>query len=421
MEEDKKPNENEFSFVKERIKKQPFYQTKRFRKLCGWVAAAALCGAVASFVFVKLTPFMEQYFGQDEKTEITIPRDEEAEGENEEVPADPIIITETQELELSDYQKLYTKLKSVAAEAEKSLVTVTASSSDTDWFNESYESRREISGLLVGNNGVELLILTPYQPVKEASGLEVTFADGKSQEAVLKNYDRITNLAIVSVSLAALQEGTIEAVKIAELGSSRSLKAGDNVIAVGSPAGFAGSLKFGNLLAPGHKTSVIDAEYRLLLTDMDRSEGGTGVLLNLDGQVIGLIEDTYLHASNEQALTAYAISDMKAVVEHLSNSQDLVYMGIKGSQVTGDIAENLGIPTGVYISEVEPDSPALNGGLQAGDVITEISGKAVSGMTEIQEMLLKFSRDQVIRVKVMRQGKEEYKEITCSVKLDVLQ
>lgn len=421
MEEDKKPNENEFSFIKERIKKQPFYQTKRFRKLCGWVAAAALCGAVASFVFVKLTPFMEQHFGQEEKTEITIPRDEEAEGENEEVPADPIIITETQELELSDYQKLYTKLKSVAAEAEKSLVTVTASSSDTDWFNESYESRREISGLLVGNNGVELLILTPYQPVKEASGLQVTFADGKSQEAVLKNYDRITNLAIVSVSLAALQEGTIEAVKIAELGSSRSLKAGDNVIAVGSPAGFAGSLKFGNLLAPGHKTSVIDAEYRLLLTDMDRSEGGTGVLLNLDGQVIGLIEDTYLHASNEQALTAYAISDMKAVVEHLSNSQDLVYMGIKGSQVTGDIAENLGIPTGVYISEVEPDSPALNGGLQAGDVITEISGKAVSGMTEIQEMLLKFSRDQVIRVKVMRQGKEEYKEITCSVKLDVLQ
>ena len=185
--------------------------------------------------------------------------------------------------------------------------------------------------------------------MKDASKLQVTFVDGKSQDAVLKNYDRVTDMAIVSVNLAAVDEGTMEVVKIADLGSSKSVKAGDSVIAVGSPAGFAGSLKFGKLVAPGHKTSAIDGEYRLLITDMERSDGGTGVLVNLDGQVIGLIEDTYLHASNERALTAYAISDMKAVIEHLSNSQDLVYMGIKGSQVTTEIAESQGIPTGVYI------------------------------------------------------------------------
>lgn len=426
MADDKKINSNEdnhetFSFVKEKIKKQPFYQTRRFRQLCYWLFVAALCGTVAGFVFVKVQPFMERAFGKGEKTEITIPRDNDEPDEAVQEPAaDPVIITETQELELSDYQKLYTKLKAVAGEVSKSLVTVTAASSDTDWFNETYESRREISGLLVGNNGVELLVLTPYEPVKDASQLQVTFVNGNSQEAVLKNYDRVTDMAIVSVNLAAVDEGTMEAVKIAALGSSRNVKAGDSVIAVGSPAGFAGSLKFGNLVAPGHKTSVIDGEYRLLITDMERSDGGTGVLVNLDGQVIGLIEDTYLHASNERSLTAYAISDMKAVIEHLSNSQDLVYIGIKGSQVTAEIAESQGIPTGVYVSDVEPDSPALNGGLQAGDVIIEISGKAVTSVTEIQEMLLKFSKDQVIRVKVMRQGKEEYKEITCSVKLDVL-
>ncbi len=421
MAENKKENEEKFSFVKEKIKKQPFYQTKPFRKLCYWLLVAVLCGVVACFVFVKVRPFMERKFGEDEKTEITIPRDDEESDEAVQEPAaEPVIITETPELELSDYQKLYTKLKAVAGEVNKSLVTVTAASSDTDWFNETYESSREISGLLVGNNGVELLVLTPYEPVKDASQLEVTFVDGKSREAVLKNYDRVTDMAIVSVNLASLDESTMEAVKIADLGSSKSLKAGDSVIAVGSPAGFAGSLKFGNLLAPGHKTSVIDGEYRLLITDMERSDGGTGVLVNLDGQVIGLIEDTYLHASNEQALTAYAISDMKAVIEHLSNSQDLVYMGIKGSQVTEEIAESHGIPTGVYVSEVVQDSPALNGGLQAGDVITEISGKTVVSVTQMQEMLLKFSKDQVIQVKVMRQGKEEYKEITCSVKLDVL-
>ncbi|MEI3524693.1 MAG: hypothetical protein V8Q27_00050 [Eubacteriales bacterium] len=122
---------------------------------------AVLCGVVASFVFVKARPFMERTFGQDEKNEITIPRDNDEPDEVAQEPAGSVIITEPQELELSDYQKLYTKLKAVAGEVNKSLVTVMAASSDTDWFNEIYESRREISGLLVGNNGVELLVLTP--------------------------------------------------------------------------------------------------------------------------------------------------------------------------------------------------------------------------------------------------------------------
>jgi len=422
MAEDRRSNNEEFSFIKEKIKKQPFYQNRKFRRLCWWLLVSALCGAMACFVFVKLEPWMEQKFGKEEKTEITIPRDNEEADEPVQTPSQEqsVIITEAQELELTDYQKLYGKLRAVAAEAGKSLVTVTAASSDTDWFNETYESQWEICGVLVGNNGVELLVLTPYEPVKDASYLQVAFTDGKSQEAVLKNYDKITNMAVLSVSLASLEEGTAEAIKIADLGSSKSLKAGDSVIAVGSPAGFSGSLKFGNLVASGHKTSVVDGEYRLLITDMERSEEGTGVLVNLDGQVVGLIENTYLHASNERALTAYAISDMKAVIEHLSNSQDLVYMGIRGIRVTAEIAENQGIPMGVYVSDVEADSPALNGGLQAGDVITEINGKAVNSVTEMQEMLLKFSKDQVIQIKVMRKGKEEYKEITCSVKLDVL-
>ena len=187
MAEERKSNDEEFSFVKEKIKKQPFYQTRRFRQLCYWLLVAALCGAVACFVFVKLQPFMERALGKEEKTEITIPRDDEPDEVTQEPIGETVVITEPQELELADYQKLYTKLKAVAGEVNKSLVTVTAASSDTDWFNETYESRREISGLLVGNNGVELLILTPYEPVKDASKLQVTFVDGKSQDAVLKN------------------------------------------------------------------------------------------------------------------------------------------------------------------------------------------------------------------------------------------
>ena len=425
MAEEKRREEQEFSFVKEKIKKQPFYQNKTLRRAALQLIFSVVCGAVACFVFVIVHPWMEPTFGEQEMTEITIPQEEEeetvTEPQEETEDEEPVVITEPRELEVEDYADLYTKLKEVADTAGKSLVTVTASSSGTDWFNETYESRRELSGLLVGNNGVELLILAPYSQVEGADTLQAAFADGSTLAAVLKNYDSVTDLAVLSVNLADVEEDTLESIRMAELGSSKSLKAGEPVIAVGSPAGIAGSVKYGNLVASGYKVSVIDGEYNLLITDMERSEKGSGVLLNLSGQVIGLLEDSYLNSSNEGALTAYAISDMKDIIEHLSNSQDLVYMGIHGTDVTEEISEAQGIPAGVYVTGMEADSPAMNSGIQAGDIITEINGKTITSLSQIREMLLKFSREQVIQVVVMRQGKDGYKEIECSVTLNVLQ
>ena len=425
MAEEKRREEQEFSFVKEKIKKQPFYQNKTLRRAALQLIFSVVCGAVACFVFVIVHPWMERTFGEQEMTEITIPQEEEeetvTEPQEETEDEEPVVITEPRELEVEDYADLYTKLKEVADTAGKSLVTVTASSSGTDWFNETYESRRELSGLLVGNNGVELLILAPYSQVEGADTLQASFADGSTLAAVLKNYDSVTDLAVLSVNLADVEEDTLESIRMAELGSSKSLKAGEPVIAVGSPAGIAGSVKYGNLVASGYKVSVIDGEYNLLITDMERSEKGSGVLLNLSGQVIGLLEDSYLNSSNEGALTAYAISDMKDIIEHLSNSQDLVYMGIHGTDVTEEISEAQGIPTGVYVTGMEADSPAMNSGIQAGDIITEINGKTITSLSQIREMLLKFSREQVIQVVVMRQGKDGYKEIECSVTLNVQQ
>ena len=102
MAEERKSNDGEFSFVKEKIKKQPFYQTRRFRQLCYWLLVAALCGAVACFVFVKLQPFMERALGKEEKTEITIPRDDEPDEVTQEPTGETVVITEPQELELAD-------------------------------------------------------------------------------------------------------------------------------------------------------------------------------------------------------------------------------------------------------------------------------------------------------------------------------
>jgi len=222
------------------------------------------------------------------------------------------------------------------------------------------------------------------------------------------------------VNLADVSENTLGHIAMASLGSSRSVRPGEPVIAVGSPVGVTGSVLYGNLTLTDYKTSVIDGEYSLLITDMVRTADSSGVLLNLQGQVIGLIENKYLSTGNQNMLTAYGISDIKNVIEHLSNSKDLVYIGITGTNVTADITEEQGIPAGVYVTGVEMASPAMSAGIQPGDIITEISGQEITSVVHIQELLLKFSREQVIQVTVMRQGKEGYQEIPCRVALEQL-
>lgn len=427
MAEEKNREEEEFSFVKEKIKRQRFYQNKTFRKVVFHLVLAVVCGITACFVFVISYPWMEQRFQKEERQQISLPREEEEEEplpvvpQEPEPPQEPIVITESVELELEDYRKLYTKLKSIADECAKSLVTVTAASNDTDWFNETYESREQTNGLLVGNNGVELLVLTIYSRVQSADRLQVTLASHTSIDAVLKNYDTVTDLAVLSVNLADLPEGTLDQIEMADLGgSSRNMRAGELVIAAGSPAGVSGSVLYGNLVSSGYTVSVIDGEYELLLTDMPGASESSGVLLNLEGQIVGIIQQGYQGPGSRDTLTAYGISDMKDVIEHLSNSQDLVYIGILGTDVTEETAAAQELPEGVYVTGVEMNSPAMDAGIQQGDVIIEINGQPITGISEIQEMLLKFSREQVIQVLVMRLGKEGYKEIPCSVTLDQL-
>ena len=115
-----------------------------------------------------------------------------------------------------------------------------------------------------------------------------------------------------------------------------------------------------------------------------------------------------------------SISDLKAVIEHLCNNQDIVYLGITGMNVTKEVQEEQNLPEGVYVTGVEMDSPAMTAGIQSGDIIVDISGQEVKSLDQIQELLLNFSVDQNISIKVMRQGKEGLTEIVYSVGLSAL-
>lgn len=414
----------EFSFMNEKIKDKPFYKKKWVKIAAGTVVLAVIFGLISSVTFMKMNLWLEEKREEEERKAIEIPKDSAEEVPPVAVqpeatePVEPVIVEA--ELTLEEYGKLYDEVQSVAKEASKSLVAVTAVNNDVDWFNEAYENRGRSVGMIIGDNGVELLILTRYTTVKACDGIHVTFADDTSASAVVKKYDVITGLAVLSVNLSDISSKTNEAILEAQLGNSVRLEPGEPVIAIGSADGSEGSLKIGTLTSTKNTQSVVDAEYTILVTDMVKNAGADGVLINLKGQVIGILQEEQQISNGENVLTAYAISDIKSLLEHLSNNQDVAYLGIKGVSVTEE-AQKEKVPQGIYVTEVKMDSPAMRGGIQNGDIIQTINGQKVTGMSELSAVLTRLSNKQNISLEGRRLTKDGYKKVNYQTSLSVLE
>ena len=159
----------------------------------------------------------------------------------------------------------------------------------------------------------------------------------------------------------------------------------------------------------------MDSEYSILTTDMEGSSSTSGILVNMKGEIIGLIPQNI--GDEGTTITAYAISGIKALIQRLSNNETTAYLGIKGREVTESLSHTTGIPVGLLVTEVTQDSPAMLAGFKEYDVITDISGKKIRTVQDLENVLLKLKADNVITVTAMRQGAEGYAQVTFSVTL----
>lgn len=432
------PDAQEFSFITEKIKEKPINKKKLIVKFVTNLLMAVLFGAVACFTFYLLSPYVRPLFPAEETQKITFPSDEEpdvnntqenaeseqesVEEENEKGNQEQIVnVVEKVGLELTDYQDLYSKLNQVADKAMLSMVTVTGVNSNVDWFNNPYESKGQASGLIIGNNGVEILILTEQKIIENVEAIQVTFQGGYTAAAAAKKYDRNTGMAILGIPLESLSKEALEKAAVAVLGNSYTLKPGTPVIAVGSPLGYNDSVTFGNITSTKNTATTMDVNYSLLTTDILGSSSGSGVLLNLNGEVIGVIAQDFSSDTENMTVTALAVSNIKGIIERLSNNLGIAYLGIKGADVTESISEELELPKGIYLTEVAMDSPAMAAGLQNGDVITKIGSTEIRSMKDLQNEMIQCEPEQLITVTASRFAVDEYKELTFDVTLGVLQ
>lgn len=315
---------------------------------------------------------------------------------------------------IEDYKMLYGKLAEVAGEASKSVVTVTGLQENANLFDDVYGSDIQSSGLIVATTGLNIYILTEWRTLDGSSKTLVTFPDGCTAEAVLQKRDPETGLAIVRVAFSALPADMKSEIKIAELGSSQNISKGDPVIAVGSPLGYSNSIAFG-MVTSMTETPAVDCCYNVITTDMIGSPNGSGIILDLDGKIIGIISQDFYKENEQITVSGICISELRWLIETLSNDSEIQYLGIVGKEVTDSVAKELDMPKGLYVKSVEVDSPAMYCGIRTADVITAIQGTDIENMDDYVEVLRRHKSEDVLKITLMRQGPDGYVEMTKDI------
>ena len=294
------------------------------------------------------------------------------------------------------------------------------------------------SGIIVGKNDDELLIATNYHVVEGADTLSVAFTDGNAVEASVKGFDEERDLAVVSVSLDDVEDDTMDAVSIANIGSSDDLKVGEQVVAIGNALGYGQSVTTGIVSAKNRRmdsdnNTVTDGSddssdgVNLIQTDAAINPGNSGgALLNMEGEVVGINSAKLASTEVEGMGYAIAISDVTDILQNLMNetSRDKLddsehgVLGIKGSSVSSEAVQMYGIPAGVFVKKVTEGGAADKAGLKANSVITEFNGKTVSSINQRIEYLSYYEPDEEVELTVQVPHGTSYKEETVKVTLD---
>jgi len=414
-------------FINEKIVRQPMSKRDMLKRALGLFATAVIFGIIAAVTFAVSRPVAERFFTKGSTSEsipVTIPKDDP-----ETVPseAETGSVAETEPIEdilksamekypfsVDDLNTLYGSLRTLVQKADKGIVTVHSVKTQTDWFDNPVENSGLFSGVIIASANQELLVLTPDGAVEDAEAIRVAFSDGTEVQGTIKQTDKLSGIAIVSVSTADLGRALLEEIKAIDLGNSYSVKQGDMVVAIGGPAGMVHSVGYGFISYITKNVQITDGMTRILYSDVKGNAGTGTFLMNTSGQIIGWVTDEHKNDSSKDMTAAMAISDYKSILEKMSNGVSFPYFGIKGQEVSAVMNSN-GMPLGVYVVDVHADSPAYNVGIQCGDIIRTMGKETIVTMKDFQSVLENSNPGDVIPVSVSRNGREEYKEIQYQV------
>ena len=314
---------------------------------------------------------------------------------------------------------------SVVNEVMPSVVSITSTIQSSNYYGfGTQESEGAGSGFIVAKTKDNLMIATNNHVVSDATSLTVGFVDDTTAKATVVGTDSSADLAVISVKLSDIKDSTASKIKVATLGSSDDLKVGEEVVAIGNALGYGQSVTTGVVSAKNREVSLTDGTMNLLQTDAAINPGNSGgVLINMDGQVVGINNAKLEDTSVEGMGYAIPITTAKTILTDLMNAssvstKDAAFLGVVGRDINESYSSALGIPSGIYVSQVVSGSPAEKAGISAGDVITKFEGNNVSTMSGLKEKLALKKANTKVKITFKRANQSgTYKEKTVTVTL----
>ncbi len=385
---------------------------KKFAKL---VASALVFGVIAGGTIVGIEAAKDKLIPSSLSKVEVVEAEKDTEADSEDVTTTTVTDGDA---------TVTTDVSGIVEEVMPSVVSITSTVLQNNYFYGTQESSGAGSGFIIAKENDKLYIATNNHVVEGASSLKVGFVDNTSADAEIVGTDSSSDLAVISVDANSISDETASQIKIAVLGSSDDIKVGQPVIAIGNALGYGQSVTTGVISAKDREVTFTDGAMILLQTDAAINPGNSGgVLINTKGEVIGINNAKYEDTSVEGMGYAIPMSTAKSLLTDLMNAktvstEDQAYIGITGRNITEDYSSTLGIPTGIYVSEVGEGTPAEAAGIQAGDVITEFDGSSITTMTGLQSRLKTKEAGTKVEIKVQRQNQNgTYEEQTLEITL----
>lgn len=389
-------------------------KSRFFGKVVAVVLSAVLFGVSAGAGFY----FVDKYFNKDEVKE------EQSDKVNANANANTTIATTVVS---SNTVETKSDIADIVEEAMPSVVSITCTSTHNITIWPGYYDQREYdssgSGIIIGENDNELLIVTNNHVVEDTDKVQITFVDGESYEATVKGTDASVDLAVCSISKKDLKEETVKAIKIATIGDSSKLRTGEMAIAIGNALGYGQSVTKGCISALSREVQIDSTTYTAIQTDAAINPGNSGgALLNGKGEVIGINSAKLASEDVEGMGYAIPVSKVLPIIQELMNKEHIPdaekgYLGVVCSTVSKEISQLYNCPAGVMFTEVVEDGPADEQGMLVGDIITKINGVEVTTNEQLIDKVGDYREGEKITLTFERFEDGKYNEMTKELTL----
>lgn len=292
----------------------------------------------------------------------------------------------------------------------------------------SYDQSASGSGIIIGQNEKELLVVTNNHVVSDANTIHVQFIDGENVEAQVKGTDPSVDLAVIAVRLADIPAETAEQIRIAAMGDSDHLKIGEPAIAIGNALGYGQSVTTGVISALNRSLEKNEngTSNALIQTDAAINPGNSGgALLNINGEVVGINSSKIGNNLVEGMGYAIPISTAKPIIEELMShetrekvlAEERGYLGISCINVTDDISRNFNLPEGVFVAQVYEGCGAAKAGLVRGDIVTAVEGIDVHSQEELMQQMRYYKAGATVEITIMQGSPTGYQAKKVQVTL----